>query len=89
MNIAYFPRSEERFCPSQPSAAPIRLESLDLDTTVGNGLLDWLMHPFCPLDFSALKTVSVGMNTEILQSDNFAPARQTIETLDLVASVCR
>ncbi|KAJ7720989.1 hypothetical protein B0H14DRAFT_3008226 [Mycena olivaceomarginata] len=44
------------------------------------------MHLFCPLDFSALKTVSVGMNTEILQSDNFAPARQTIEPLDLVAS---
>ncbi|KAJ7720329.1 hypothetical protein B0H14DRAFT_3009054 [Mycena olivaceomarginata] len=44
------------------------------------------MHPFCPLDFSALKTVSVGTNTEILQSDKFAPACQTIETLDLVAS---
>jgi hypothetical protein len=46
------------------------------------------MHPFCPLDFSALKTVSVGTNTEILQSDKFAPARQTIENLELVASVC-
>ncbi|KAJ7443587.1 hypothetical protein B0H11DRAFT_2090783 [Mycena galericulata] len=67
-------------------AAPIRLESLDLNTTVGEGLHDWLMHPFCPLDFSALKTVSVGHNTEILQSDKFEPARQTIEILELVAS---
>ncbi|KAJ7022325.1 hypothetical protein C8F04DRAFT_1272764 [Mycena alexandri] len=79
-------RSKERFCPSQPSATPIRLESLDLNTLVGEVLRDWLMHPFCPLDFSALKTVSVGRNTEILQSDKFAPARQTIETLELEAS---
>ncbi|KAJ7436912.1 hypothetical protein B0H11DRAFT_2109037 [Mycena galericulata] len=86
VNVSYFPRSKERFCPSQPSAAPIRLESLDLNTTVGEGLHDWLMHPFCPLDFSALKTVSVGSNIEILQSDKFAPALQTIETLELVAS---
>ncbi|KAJ6578295.1 hypothetical protein B0H19DRAFT_1062804 [Mycena capillaripes] len=86
VQVSYFTRSKERFCASQPSAAPIRLESLDLNTSVGEGLYDWLMHPFCPLDFSALKTVSVGSNTEILQSDKFAPARQTIETLELVAS---
>ncbi|KAJ6497327.1 hypothetical protein C8R45DRAFT_1211253 [Mycena sanguinolenta] len=86
VNVSYFSRSQERFRSSQPSAAPIRLESLDLDTSVGEGLHDWLMHPFCPLDFSALKTVSVGNNTEILQSDKFAPARQTIETLELAAS---
>ncbi|KAJ6613799.1 hypothetical protein B0H10DRAFT_1951195 [Mycena sp. CBHHK59/15] len=86
VKVSYFPRSKERFYPSQLSAAPIRLESLDLNTSVGEGLHDWLMHPFCPLDFSALKTVSVGSNTEILQSEKFAPARQTIETLELVAS---
>ncbi|KAJ7719028.1 hypothetical protein DFH07DRAFT_859731 [Mycena maculata] len=81
----YGTQSTERFSPSQPVAAPIRLESLDL-STVGECLRDWLMHPFCPLDFSCLKTVSIGSDIDILQSHKFTSARQTIETLYLEPS---
>ncbi|KAJ7112215.1 hypothetical protein C8R44DRAFT_251125 [Mycena epipterygia] len=44
VQVAYYTRSAERFCPSQSSSLPIRLQTLDLNTTVGEGLIDWDQH---------------------------------------------
>ncbi|KAJ7114941.1 hypothetical protein C8R44DRAFT_740279 [Mycena epipterygia] len=44
------------------------------------GLCGWLMHPFCPFDFSGLQHLFIGPHTDLLVSDKFAPALQTIQT---------
>ncbi|KAJ7112209.1 hypothetical protein C8R44DRAFT_798256, partial [Mycena epipterygia] len=66
-----------------PSSSSIRLESLNLQQQVGEGLHDWLMHPLCPFDFSALKALRIGTNTHLLRSPKFAPALGTLEALEL------
>ncbi|KAJ7095525.1 hypothetical protein C8R44DRAFT_380318 [Mycena epipterygia] len=66
----------------QPRPVTVRLESLDLRTSASVGLCHWLIHPRCPFDFSGLKHLSIWTHTELLDSQNFAPALRTMQTLD-------
>ncbi|KAJ7089571.1 hypothetical protein C8R44DRAFT_818508 [Mycena epipterygia] len=75
-------RTTHQFRPT-PSSSSVRLASLDLREPVGDDLPDWLMHPYCPFDLSALKALSIGTNIELLGFRKFWPALQTIETLEL------
>ncbi|KAJ7096816.1 hypothetical protein C8R44DRAFT_812321 [Mycena epipterygia] len=66
------------FLPTPTIPSPIRLESLRI--MVGPGVSAWLTHSLCPVDFSALKLLSIYRSTELLSMEN-APALQTMETL--------
>ncbi|KAJ7106513.1 hypothetical protein C8R44DRAFT_324759 [Mycena epipterygia] len=69
---------------AQGFSPTIRLESLNVIAAT-DVVRDWLTHPLCPLDFSGLKHFST-WNTELLASQKFAHALQTIQTLDVLAN---
>ncbi|KAJ7088285.1 hypothetical protein C8R44DRAFT_751861 [Mycena epipterygia] len=74
----------EGFHFAQQSSLAIRLESLAI-RTVDIDVLEWLTPTHCPLDFSGLRALSLCKYTDLLGSETFAPALQTIETLDLTS----
>ncbi|KAJ7105233.1 hypothetical protein C8R44DRAFT_745949 [Mycena epipterygia] len=81
LELSYYPYSFGMFSPPQHSSLPIQLESLALRNT---SVRQWLTHPHCPLDFSGLIALSIQQDTELLGSQTFALARQTVQTLDLM-----
>ncbi|KAJ6555362.1 hypothetical protein DFH09DRAFT_1165247 [Mycena vulgaris] len=66
------------------SSPPIQLESFQIAQE--ECVSEWLTHDLCPFDFSNLKALSLYTETDILRLPKFAPALQTIETLDFVTT---
>ncbi|KAJ7136832.1 hypothetical protein C8R44DRAFT_363090 [Mycena epipterygia] len=62
----------------------IRLELLALGMVAAAGVREWLTHLHCPLDLSGLSALSIYTNTELLASQNFAPALRTMGFFDPV-----
>ncbi|KAJ7096817.1 hypothetical protein C8R44DRAFT_812322 [Mycena epipterygia] len=87
LELVYYSTSTELFHPTHNSPSFIGLESFNLPFTAVLGLLDWLMHPLCLFDFSGLKALSTANGMELLGSSNFAPALETIQTLNLFPTV--
>ncbi|KAJ7116877.1 hypothetical protein C8R44DRAFT_854606 [Mycena epipterygia] len=84
LKLKYWSKSTAAFPPTQHTPSYIRLQSLDIGkTTASGGLRDWLTHPLCPFDFSCIKHLAVGTNTDLLFSHKFAPGLETIETLEV------
>ncbi|KAJ7112321.1 hypothetical protein C8R44DRAFT_985189 [Mycena epipterygia] len=80
LELSYYPNSLGGVRPTQHPTSSIRLESLALRNASAR---IWLTHPHCPLDFSGLRALSIHHNTDLLGSQTFALARQTVQTLDL------
>ncbi|KAJ7105209.1 hypothetical protein C8R44DRAFT_745928 [Mycena epipterygia] len=80
LELSYYPSSFDKFCSTQHSFSTIRLESL---TLCNESVREWLVNTDCALDFSGLSTLSIYQNAELLGSQMFAGARQTIQTLDV------
>ncbi|KAJ7144187.1 hypothetical protein C8R44DRAFT_865157 [Mycena epipterygia] len=85
LELAYQPKSSGEFDSSHHLPPSIRLESLCITTT--DAVRDWLTHTVCPFEFSGLKFLSMWPKMELLRSPQFAPALQTIETLDFLAAL--
>ncbi|KAJ7096824.1 hypothetical protein C8R44DRAFT_812328 [Mycena epipterygia] len=80
----YIWRFPKNFSPRNHPRSPLRLESLNVRDRIDVDLRGWLTHPDCPFDFSDLRHVSIDTNTELLVSQKFRSAFQTIQTLDLM-----
>lgn len=76
----------EVFPPIPQCLALLRLQSLRIGFL--GGVAYWFTHPWCPLDFSGLKAISISDNTDIIRWQKIQPALQTIEVLDFLAYVC-
>ncbi|KAJ6520934.1 hypothetical protein DFH09DRAFT_1193690 [Mycena vulgaris] len=72
-----FNPSRDPLHPSPRSSGPIMLESLRLDR-----INRWLMHDFCPFDFSRLTVLSIH-DTSVIGWKRMAPALRTIEALNV------
>ncbi|KAJ7101790.1 hypothetical protein C8R44DRAFT_887973 [Mycena epipterygia] len=80
LELTCYLKDSQGFHSVQQSSSVIGLESLALRSV---GIRQWLTHTHCPLDFSGLRALSMYGNTELLASQRFAPALQSIQTLDL------
>ncbi|KAJ7471726.1 hypothetical protein B0H11DRAFT_2283082 [Mycena galericulata] len=65
---------------------PIHLESLHI--VAMNGIIPhWLQHGACPFDFSRLRVLAISKYTNMLRSERFRSAFQTIEAFSFAFTI--